>query len=316
MVDIPIKHLFVEYRFWIEKTRPYKTVADELAALARNGDNFRRIIEPKKGDCVFGLATFMERFDIRTAYPLFLFLLDADLTNQDWDAISIVLESYLLRRSFLNWSTKAYNRIFLNLVKSLQKAGRTPANLKTALSALEGESSAWPADDVFFAAWQTNHAYHDLNNAKIVHILRRLSDSYLTNKNEQITIDCPLSVEHLLPQSWLDNWPLPNGDKGMTWDEMLAVEADDPRAIATRSRNAALQTMGNLTILTQGLNSSVSNAGWSTKKPELLKSSLLPINQQLHGYDIWDEDAIQNRGKDLFTKATKIWPAPEPKTKA
>ncbi|MBE3040828.1 MAG: DUF262 domain-containing protein, partial [Chloroflexi bacterium] len=315
MVDIPIKHLFVEYRFWIEKTHPYKTVADELAALAKQGDNFRRIIEPKKGDCIFGLATFMERFDIRTAYPLLLFLLDANLTENDWDAISAVLESYLLRRAFLEWSTKAYNRIFLNLVKSLQKAGCTPANLRTALSELEGESSAWPADDVFLAAWQTHHAYRNLNNAKIVHMLRRLSDRYLTNKNEQITIDCPLTVEHLLPQGWLGNWPLPSGDKGMTWEEMSLAEADDPRAIATKSRDAALQTIGNLTILTQGLNSSVSNANWSSKKPELLKASLLPINQQLHGYDTWDEDAIQKRGKELFSRATEIWPPPDPKAK-
>lgn len=199
-VDIPIKHLFVEYRFWIEKSHPYKTVAEELTALAKHGDNFRRIIEPKKTDHIFGLATFMEQFDIRTAYPLLLFLLDTPLTEDDWGAIATTMESYLLRRSFLDWSTKAYNRIFLNLLKSLQKAGCTPANLRTALSELEGESSAWRTDEVFFAAWQTTHAYHNLNNAKIVHILRRLSDSYLTNKNEQITIDCPLTVEHLLPQ--------------------------------------------------------------------------------------------------------------------
>jgi hypothetical protein len=68
--------------------------------------------------------------------------------------------------------------------------------------------------------------------------------------------------------------------------------------------------MGNLTILTQELNSSVSNAAWLTKRPELLKFSLLPINQQLHGYDAWDEGAIQKRGEELLTRACKLWPGP------
>lgn len=313
-VDIPIKHLFVEYRFWIERSRPFPTVEAELATLAKQGGNFRRIIEPKKNDPIFGLATFMERFDIRTAYPLLLYLTEQDLLARDWADISTIMESYLLRRAVLGWPTKAYNRIFLTLLKTLRKADCTSTNLRNALSELEGETSAWPSDEKFFAAWQSQHIYQVLNNAKIVHILRRLSDSYLTNRNEEITIDSALTVEHLLPQSWLDNWPLPDGTKGMTWAEIIAPEANDPRVAATRARNAALQTIGNLTILTQALNSSVSNAAWATKRPELLKSSLLPINQQLHGFDAWDEDAIQRRGKDLFSKATKIWPAPNPQS--
>jgi len=58
------------------------------------------------------------------------------------------------------------------------------------------------------------------------------------------------------------------------------------------------------------LNSSVSNSAWTTKKPELLKSSLLPINQQLHGVEVWDETAIVNRGRELFERARLIWSAP------
>ena len=67
--DIPITHLFVEYKFWIEKQKPFTTVRDELATLARQGDHFRRIVEPKEGDIIFPLVTFFDRFDIRTTYP-------------------------------------------------------------------------------------------------------------------------------------------------------------------------------------------------------------------------------------------------------
>ena len=92
--------------------------------------------------------------------------------------------------------------------------------------------------------------------------------------------------------------------------ELLQAEEGDPRAAATRRRNALCHTLGNLTILTQALNSSVSNSAWEVKKPELRKSSLLPINQQLQDADSWNEEAIEARGEDLFERAARIWPGP------
>jgi hypothetical protein len=48
LVDIPVKHLFVEYKYWIERQQPFKNVSEELATLARQGNHFRRLIEPKR----------------------------------------------------------------------------------------------------------------------------------------------------------------------------------------------------------------------------------------------------------------------------
>jgi len=128
------------------------------------------------------------------------------------------------------------------------------------------------------------------------------------SKMEQLVLEGGLTVEHILPQQWIDNWPLQDGTKGMTFAELLAAEKDDARAKATRTRDAALQTIGNLTILTQPLNSSVSNSSWEKKKPELLRHSLLPINQQLHDVTVWDEEAIEERSFDLFQRALELWP--------
>jgi hypothetical protein len=311
-VDIPIKHLFVEYRHWIERDRPFKTVEDELATLSTQGKHFRRVLVPEKGDVVFGLATFMERFDIRTGYPLLLFLLEAQMSDLDWARVSTSLESYLLRRAVLGWPTKAYNRIFLNLVRALRKGGcgPLPEALVKFLGELTGESSAWPGEEEFSNAWQSRAAYANLNNARLNHILRRLNDTYLTNKNERLAIESELTVEHLLPQSWIEHWPLPDGTRGLDWQGLIDTPADDPRVTATRTRLGALETFGNLTVLTQALNSAVSNGPWSEKRPELLKASLLPINQQLHNYAEWNEAMIETRGRELLGRALKIWPSP------
>lgn len=307
-VDIPIKHLFAEYKFWIERQQPFPTVRDELATLARQGDEFRRIIEPKKGDPLFALVTFLDAYDIRTSYPLLLAMLDAGLDEAQWAPISTTLESYLLRRAVCGLTTKNYNRVFLSLTRNLRRDGMTPENLAKQLAEQVGESTEWPSNEAFGEALRSRHAYQTMNNPKIVHILKRLSDTYLGSKMEVVSVDGALTVEHILPQEWIEHWPLPDGSIGLSPTELWTAAQDELRAVDTRRRNAALQTLGNLTILTQALNSAASNSAWKDKKPELLRHSLLPINQQLHDVEVWDESAIANRSDALLKRAFKVWP--------
>jgi uncharacterized protein with ParB-like and HNH nuclease domain len=312
-VDIPIKHLYVEYKYWIKNKRPFKTIHEELATLARQGDDFRRIIEPKKEDILFSFVNFLNNFDIGTVYPLILYLFDVKMADEELNHTVAMIESYLLRRAICGYTTKAYNRIFLTLIRSLQEKGATADNVCEYLSELEGESTMWPDDDTFSEAWQSRHAYETLNNEKIVYILKCLSDSFLSNKNERISIDGSLTVEHIMPRGWIDNWPLPDGSQGMSYQELWDSSPEDTRADATRKRNSLMQTFGNLTILTQPLNSSLSNSTWDIKKPELLKASLLPINQLLHDVMVWDEKAIENRSRFIFKNAVSIWTGPTKK---
>jgi hypothetical protein len=141
-----------------------------------------------------------------------------------------------------------------------------------------------------------------------VHVLKRLNGTYLGGKMEHIPIESALTVEHVMPQHWVEHWPLPDGSAGMATKELWSANEADPRAIATRRRNAALQTIGNLTILTQPLNSAVSNSPWIDKKPELLRHSLLPINQYFHNCTVWDEGTIEKRAEEMLGRAMKIWP--------
>ena len=53
----------------------------------------------------------------------------------------------------------------------------------------------------------TVNAYATLNNPKMVHMLKRLSDAYLGPKHEHISIDGPLTIEHIMPQNWIEHWP-------------------------------------------------------------------------------------------------------------
>lgn len=306
--DIPIKHLYVEYRHWLEVAKPFPSIQKELESLSRQGAHFKRIIAPESNDVIYELCSFLELFDIRTAYPLLLALLEANLSDHEWSKVSAILESYLLRRAVCNLGTKNYNRIFLSLTRGMRKDETFNAEaLKELLFSQTGESSFWPDDAVFSQALLSNPLYGPLNNPKLVHIYKRLNSTYMSSKSEAVKFSEPPSIEHIMPQSWIENWPLSDNSKGMNFSELFTAEADDPRAVKSRARDAAIQTLGNLTILSAALNSAQSNYHWKKKRPELLKHSLLPINQKLSEMETWDENAIAVRGKELLGKALRIW---------
>lgn len=307
-VDVPITHLFEEYRFWIEREKPFGTVKEELSCLSRQGEDFRRIIAPTKNDVLFGLANFIDAFDVRTSYPLVLAMLDQGYNDSQWKLVSTILESYLLRRAVCGLTTKNYNRIFLTLARTLRRQGMSPEEFSKHLSDQSGESGEWPSDQRFIDSWHSQHAYQLLNNPKILHILSRLNETYSNSKMESIQIESVLTVEHILPQNWVEHWPLQDGAKGMTSHEIYSADAYNPRVIASKNRNRMLQTLGNLTIVTKPLNSALSNSAWKVKKPEILRNSLLPINQQLTDIDLWDEVEITKRAKDMLERAIVIWP--------
>lgn len=305
--DIPIKHLYVEYRHWLETTKPFADVTTELAALARQGDHFRRIIAPKQDDIIFNLCAFLESFDIRTAYPLLLTLLDADFDDAGWREASQILESYLLRRAVCNLGSKNYNRIFLGLARNLRRDGFSATRLKELLNAQAGESGLWPDDATFREAWLHKSLYGPLNSTKLVHIYGRLNQSFMSSKSEHLTFSEVPTVEHIMPQIWVPNWPLADGSKGLDVFEMFDASATDPRAAESRKRGAAVQTLGNMTLLSSALNSAQSNLGWDQKRPEMAIHSLLPINQEILVEPTWDEEKILRRGEKLFARAIQIW---------
>jgi hypothetical protein len=73
-----------------------------------------------------------------------------------------------------------------------------------------------------------------------------------------------------------------------------------------QARNRAINRFGNLTIVTQPLNSGMKNASFSTKKDHLRKSLLL-LNRYFDDVEDWDEAAIEVRSKELFGTAKRVW---------
>ena len=307
--EIPIRHLFMRYKYWIEKSNPFKSVEDELACLSRQGVRFSRIVRPSHSDPLFSIASFLLAFDLSTVYPVLLWLLEeTDIEDRDWEFISEILESYAVRRAICGLTTRNYNRVFLSLMRHLSQSEVTAESMRSFFSTQEGPSSRWPDDREFRNAWLTRHVSRTMNSSQMVHILRRLNDHSYNRKTEGVKIDGKLSIEHILPRNWIQHWLLPDGRKGLEREQMRDLSADPTLVHATGYRDDLLDTIGNLTILTQALNSDVSNGPWITKKRKLDHYSILPINKELQKFDAWNEDTIKQRSDQLFGIAIRVWP--------
>jgi len=131
-----------------------------------------------------------------------------------------------------------------------------------------------------------------------------------TNKQEALTIPQALTVEHVLPQAWekSGSYPIP---------DMTDAQRID--------RNRILHTFGNLTLLTQALNSSASNGPFHTKvdpdtgvetegkRRKISANSLLKMNSYFQGLakTEWDESAVTARAEKILSQALKVWARPE-----
>jgi hypothetical protein len=74
------------------------------------------------------------------------------------------------------------------------------------------------------------------------------------------------------------------------------------------ARDQKLRTLGNLTLVTGRLNSTMQNMAWVDKKPILRAHSSLPMTVNYIDLAKWHEESIGQRGKDLFEVAKQVWP--------
>ncbi|WP_300348615.1 DUF262 domain-containing protein [uncultured Alcanivorax sp.] len=284
------------------------TTEEQLKALARYSQAFQTFAEPPAGS---RLATFLKRLgavDTATVYPLLLLACDQLLPAKQWefDQFLTVLESFLMRRMVCGLTSKNYNRLFLDVIKTLDREGVLTANaLKSILQSSEGDSVRFPSDEEFKHSILNRAIYQALAQYKIRAILEAIDQTQADRKSENLELPNDLTIEHVMPVNWELNWPIP--------EEYLS-DAEAKLKFA-QQRNQLIHALGNLTLITGSLNPSLSNGSWQKKRPELAKYSKLNLNRYFYpvheGEDPlaeWNENTIANRGELLFDSARKVWP--------
>lgn len=305
-----------EYRRWVSTQPPrYATVKEELADFTRHADRYQHYDSaiPSALPCT-DLRRVLTDFDVSTALPLVLFLeLEAGLDEAQKKECLAVAESFIARRVFTGEETKEYNKLFVDVVGSLR--GQSGAQVRPALEKKllsgGGATRLWPTDEQIIEKAISRPLFTALKTPALRLILERLETHLRGKKTENTDIPAGLQIEHVLPQTWAAYWPLKG--KVIPADvasyPYLAKEDLADLGEAIRTRNTALQTLGNLTLLNKYLNPAASNGSFETKLIEY-KNSVLRLNRHFDNETTWDEAAISRRGKMLGEAFCRIWSRP------
>lgn len=212
--------------------------------------------------------------------------------------------SYIVCRAICLLGAKNLNNIFQKVVGSFLKGGATLRTLADALLEQGGTAGRFPTDAEFRGAIMETAIYGRLNNPRLRDVLWDLELASRSAKMEDVSRPAGLWVEHVMPRSWSENWPLPTGLE-------LPHYSSDPDEVSLISRRQRLiNTPGNLTLTTSGLNISLGNETFDAKREKLRKNTLLASNQEIIGKESWTETDIEARGAKLADLAIDRWPRP------
>lgn len=267
-----------------------------------------------KGDVLEGaidrIGLFLYRtkaMEMEVVKPVLLALFDRDqdqIDLSDINASLAIMESWLIRRMLVRGTTKAYNKIMTEIIKVIQKTpkGQLSSALRAFLSNQTSDSSYWPDDKEVRSELTNLMAYRKIGRGRLRMVLEAIEDYRRGWINYQISMAGvrvrrgTYAIEHLMPQSWDRHWPLTN-------------------ETTEQNRNEHIHKLGNLTLLSSKLNSSVSNGPWDGeegKRSSLLKRDVLFLNRLVTDEAglVWDEEKINIRTESLINDILAIWPVP------
>jgi hypothetical protein len=177
----------------------------------------------------------------------------------------------------------------------------------------QGDAVRFPDDTELIAAIKSGPVYHMLSRKdRLAELLWDLEVA--TRDKFSVATPRPpdMSVEHIMPQAWRNHWTLADGRR-VPKDTLTGVDNAMQREIQTR--DGALHTLGNLTLITVPGNTVASDSEFSEKAPWLAKS-LLALNLEILETDrtreklALDVERILNRSLVLAVRAIAVWPVP------
>jgi uncharacterized protein DUF262/uncharacterized protein DUF1524 len=298
---ISMRELYAEYRtFAVPKGKPrFENVEDELKLLEHYAPLYETL-EGRNSDDPH-LAWFgrkMAAWQVTTVYPVAMQLGPDSVDSTTRAAITKLLYSYIVRRALCGLTTKNLNNVFHGISGKFRQDGVSVTTFKAFFAGKDGDSVRFPDNVELKAGILTKDAYAISPQPRLVDILWELEQATRTNLAEKNDRPASLWVEHVLPRTWTEEWPFAD-------DEYAEPYSDLPQAIL---RKTVLNSLGNLTLVTPGLNISAGNQSFAAKQAKFADHTGLFLNKWFGNQQQWSEAEIKERGVHLTALAVSIWP--------
>jgi uncharacterized protein with ParB-like and HNH nuclease domain len=253
------------------------------------------------------LLLIMNKFKIQMFYPYILKMLHenvmwsdikngsvtCDVQNQKLNKEARVLEAYIVRRRICGASTSAYSKKCMEILQKGIKHLFSDYKLDSNLSMVEEENRA------------IEEALKTIKNQDVAKIV--LFCIELTRWNEKDDMEeLPFNyqLEHIMPQKWKEHWKL------------ASYSSED-------ERNAKIKEIGNMILLSQGLNKQIQNSEYSIKmegvhdgkknkagykeRTQLKMTKEIVDQYYIQNDKVWDEKHIAARTVKISTEVIKHW---------
>lgn len=300
---------FARFKHWLEyeNTESVLTVVHMLHARAMEYQGWITAAESRDG-AIDPVAQFFYRTfaaGTRAVTPIALWLFDKDnaIPRSEAETALRWFESWVVRRAVIGLSAADNSRTVAQVIMGLGSSDPTETGsaMRELLASQDRPGNYWPTDEELARVIYSAPVYRSLPRARLRMVLEAVEDDargYTTGKGSWSIGPVPrdsMNIEHILPRQWRQNWPVSS--------EQAAIDRDEH-----------MDRLGNLTLLTMGLNSSVSNRAWDGprgKRESLTLHDVLLINRPLRNATEWDEKSIDRRTKSMTDAIIRTWPAPE-----
>ena len=292
-----VEHLFESYKNFIrsylnDDKEAILSEIKEYALLFKKNFNYEILEEELTQD--FGIDrinTIIFGLDTTTLIPYTLYILRNISDETTKNELFGVIETYIMRRMITHSNTKNYNQLFTD--KLINNRVLSKQEFLDYIEKRDDKVNYLPTDEELEKGFNSSI----LINKQSAGILYLIESKIRNEKDSTALLGInKYSLEHLMPKKWRNNW-----------DKLSSKESEI-------NRDRKLLTLGNLTIITQSLNSSIRDSKWEdklkgkNKKGGLIEYSggLKTISQFLE-YPEWDEKTIEERALFLYEKAKQIW---------
>jgi hypothetical protein len=241
----------------------------------------------------------MQAGGVEVLKPLLIWLHEPhrDLAEESINGIIQAAESWIVRRQLLRLSGSDLGRIVADLIaaNSTVPADELLERVVGHLARLNVTSTYWPGDEELRLTLATEAAYSRYPRGRLRMFLEAVEDFFRAETGQPQIERKGYPIEHLLPQSWKDTWPVTTPEEA-------------------EARQARVHHLGNLTLLTKSLNSKVSNGPWAAKRGALLDHNTITLTgrvlKRTEGRP-WDEELIDERTSELIDAILRVWPVPD-----
>ena len=297
---ISVRELYAEYRAFAEpKGKPrFTNVEHELKLLERYTPLYETLEGRKSADTILRwLGRKLSAWQVTTVYPIAMQIGAADIDHEEKRTLAVLIYSFLARRAICGLTTKNLNLVFQSIAAEFIGHGVSVATFREYFSKRSGDSTRFPDNREFHHGILEGDAFSIAPRPRLVDILCELEKASRSKMAEATELPGGLWVEHVLPQTWTDEWPFEGGIE-------REYDSYDPKVL---ERNTLKHTLGNLTLLTGSLNISSGNSSFIEKRAKFEEHSGLFLNKWFLRFDKWTEKEIRERGEELARMSRDIW---------